>query len=133
MVAASAADSSPDKAIHKLADQVAPRWVATIAALEEPLEVEVETALPHAAKAGLGPQRIQTRDEWILPRRVACLKGLQMREYKARCGWRFGAIPTVVVGVKSPSVRHWEVVCRRCARAKQEALEAETLAQKKER
>ena len=61
------------------------------------------------------------------------LKGLQMWEYKSRCGWRFGAIPTVAVGVAPPVVRHWEIVCKRCARSKQETLEAEALALKKER
>ena len=61
------------------------------------------------------------------------LKGLQMWECKSRCGWRFGAIPTVAVGVAPPIVRHWEIVCKRCARTKQEALEAEALALKTER
>ena len=133
VVAAAATDSSPDKTIQKLSATAAPRWVATIAALEEPLEIEVETALP------LPPQPVWVRNEsrhatkgfyHVVSLR---LKGLQMWEYKSRCGWRFGTIPTVAVGVAPPAVKHWGIVCKRCSRAKQEALEAETLALKKER
>ena len=95
--------------------------------------MEVDTALP------LPPKPVWDRNESnhatseffhvVSLRR----KGLQLWEYKARCGWSFGAIPTVAVGAKPPVVRHWEVVCKRCARANQEALEAEALAQKSER
>ena len=133
VVAATATGSSPVKAIQKLAADAAPRWAPTIAALVEPLEVEVESAEP------LPPKPVWVRNEskhatsGFFHAVSLRLEGLQMWEYKARCGWRFGAIPTVAVGVQPPTVRHWEIVCSRCACAKQKALEAEALALTKER
>ena len=53
------------------------------------------------------------------------LSGVQMHEWKSRCGWRFGGIPTVAIDVAPPTIVDWERVCKRCARDRQEELELE--------
>ena len=70
---------------------------------------------------------------WVLPRGFAPPGGVANVGVQIPCGWRFGAIPTVAVGVVPPTVRHWEAVCKRCARAKQDTLGTEAIALKKER
>ena len=45
-----------------------------------------------------------------------------MRSWKSRCGWRFGAKPTVAIDVDPPIPDSWEKVCKRCAYYRREAL-----------
>ena len=53
------------------------------------------------------------------------LSGVQMGEWKVRCGWRFAGIPSVAVDVDPPVVADWERVCRICTKVRQPLLEAE--------
>ena len=93
--------ATPETVLQKLAEIVDPRWHDAVCALAEPLEVEVETAMP------LLPQ-----PRWI-------------RNEETHCGWRFAGLPKVAADVYSPKTRDWEIVCKRCAKVLQHKLEAE--------
>ena len=95
--------------------------MATVNTMADPLDVELETATPlppnptwvrnEATHASRGFFHVVSRD----------MAGVQMREWKFRCGWRFGGIHTVAADVEPPLVRHRAVVCRRCTYANRQS------------
>ena len=94
-------------------------------ALVKPLEVEVETASPFP-DAPTWVRNEATHACRGVYHAISCnLSGLRMGEWKTRCGWRFAGIPTIAVDVAPPSVADWERTCKRCAKARQQELEAE--------
>ena len=122
VVDATATSSSTDAVIQKLTSEAPRRWQATVCALSESLEVEVETTTP------LPPTVVWVRNvsnhanRGIFHVASRKLSGVQMRSWKSRCGWRFGAKPTVAIDVDPPIPDSWEKVCKRCAYYRREAL-----------
>ena len=118
--------SSPEQVLCDLAAAAPPRWRATVCGLTESLEVEVETSSPFP----LSPTWV--RNESTDPHCSGyfhvvseALSGVQMGEWKVRCGWRFAGIPTVAIDVDPPVVADWYRVCRRCAKDRQQELDKE--------
>ena len=118
--------SSTDQVLQGLAASAEPRWQATVCSLAGSLDVEVETVSPFPAPpTWVRNESTDAHCSGYFHVVSDALSGVQMGEWKVRCGWRFAGIPTVAIGVEPPVVADWEQVCRRCAKERQQELETE--------
>ena len=114
--------ASSGLALNDASTSTLPEWASTVAALAEPLAVEVEVASPLPAM----PPWI--RDTDVMGKFHVCstfYKGVRLGDMKTRCGWRFGAVAGVVTDPEPPLVAEFLSVCLRCAPQLAKKLEAD--------
>ena len=101
--------------VSEAASQTPAEWVDTVMELVEPLEVAAVVASPV-------PERIcwirdlsshATRGLFHVP--DVPLEGRSMGLWKARCGWRFGGVPTIAIWLPHPEAKDAEHMCSKCA------------------